>query len=420
MKRHDLLFCGTALAAGMALFGPSVLRAQDATSAAVGAPRSEDQRVVTEGVVPRTANSVARDAAEGRLAPAASAAIPGQVVGPAAAADPATRPNFPVVPNTRLQPAVISPDAAGVAATAPAGMDVAMLIEHAVGMAIEGSALLTVAQLSEPAADANNPSRQLLDQARGEIAASKALMTRAAADGSSIGAGSPARRFYTAANNYVATLGALGSQDAPPSPADRARISLLNHAVKSALDAGHIRQMGRVYAAGPAIQQLMGHATDMQTLGTQTILKIAGDNRPADNASPSVGLLASRARELLDAAEQLSAATPTAMAPPSRGGSVPLGNPGDPALPPGTTRPGANVGVLRDVRPEIIGGTQATGSPSVGTATGPEAATNVRGPGVQPNSNASRNGIGSGTNGGTGIDSDSRPTTNSTGNLPPR
>jgi len=87
------------------------------------------------------------------------------------------------------------------------------------------------------------------------------------------------------------------------------------------------------------------------------------------------------------------------MAPPA------LGAPG------GVPPVGPNPGRFQDTRPEIVGGTFATGSPTTGTATGPEAAQNGRSAQTVPNGGVVKP-----------IPSDkpgSNPT-GSTGGLPPR
>jgi len=265
-------------------------------------------------------------------------------------------------PAMRLEPAV-----RGRVAAYPPGMDVAMLVEHALGMAIEGSALKAIAEQ-----DANSePSRMLLDHANRQMAESKALLTRASEDGRAVPATSPTRQFYSAANQYITTLASLGAQD----PAGKSQVAMINHAVKEALDADHIRRMGRVASGSGAIEQLMNHAGNMKNEGTQSILKIAGNGTldPSLGATPI--LLAQRGRDLLNAAEQLNAylASPAVIGVPTAGAPV--------VVPP----VGPNPGRFQDPRPEIVGGTFATGSPTAGTATGPEAVQNGRAAQAVPN-----------------------------------
>jgi hypothetical protein len=263
-------------------------------------------------------------------------------------------------------------------AASPVGLDVAMLIEHALGMAIESSALQAIAE--QGSAGANDPSKMLLDHARKQMAESKTLMTQAAADGRTIEATSPTRRFYAAANGYLATLGALSTLPTPASPADKAQVAMINHSVKEVLEAGHIRQFGRAYSSSSATEQLLNHAQQMRDGGMQTVLRLAGNAAPSASAPASPTLLAQKGRELIEAAEQLAAlhANLTRTA----GPVGPNANPG--ALLSDEPNPAR----LKDPRPEIIGGTQATGSQTAGTATGPAAATNVRNPAPIPNLDA--------------------------------
>jgi len=262
-------------------------------------------------------------------------------------------------PAMRLEPAIRGVVPGRVAAY-PAGMDVAMMVEHALSMAIEGSALKAIADQDVT----SDPARALLDHANQEMADSKALLTRAATDGREVPANSPIRRFYASANNYITTLASLGTAN----PADKSQIAMINHAVKEVLDADHIRQMGRMAAASPAIDQLLNHAGHMRNQGSQTLLRLAGTGTVDPNLAPTPTLLAQRGRDLLDAAEQLNTylLNPAVMVAPVPGAAV------------GVPPVGPNPGRFQDTRPEIIGGTFATGSPTAGTATGPEALQNGR------------------------------------------
>jgi len=267
-------------------------------------------------------------------------------------------------PAMRLAPAVTVP-----VGRYPAGMDVAMLVEHALGMAIEGSALKAIAE-QDPNSDAG---RALLDHANQQLAESKALLTQAAADGANVPATSPTRRFYSAANQYITTLASLGPQD----PAGKAQVAMINHSVKEALDADHIRHMGQGAPGSAALVQLLNHANNMKATGSQAVLRLAGNGTIDPALAPTPILLAQRGRDLLDAAEQLNAylASPAAVVVPG-------------AVVPGAVVPGAvgpNPGRFQDTRPEIVGGTFATGSPTSGTATGPEAAQNGRAAQAVPN-----------------------------------
>jgi len=297
-RRNQVSLSATALLGVLALSTPATVRAQ-AGVGGIGQPRSQNERVVTQTPTPPPSNSDALRAAEGRLAPVPGVQAPGGAVDPNRVGGPAgPAREGQGDPATRLEPAVRVPGVAHAAAH-PVGMDVAMLVEHALGMAIEGSALKSIAEQ-----DANaESSRALLEHANRQIAESKALLTRAAADGSAVPATSPIRRFYTAANQYITTLASLGAQD----PAGKSQVALVNHSVKEALDAEHIRQMGGIAPGSPALVQLMNHARDMKNEGSQSILRLAGTATldPGLGATPT--LLAQRGRDLLDAAEQLNA-----------------------------------------------------------------------------------------------------------------
>ena len=345
MKRTRSVQLAAALAGVVTLASAADSLAQD-TSLPVGRPRSADERVVTGSPTPPPVNSDYRKAAEGQLpiAPPPGVLVP-RAIRPGEAADPATR----------LQPAVVAP---GAPLSAPAGLDVAMLVEHAVGMAIEGSALQAIAE--QGGAESGDPSKTLLDHARKQMAESKALLTQAGADGRNVEAGSPTRRFYAAANNYLATLGALSTPAAPASPSEKSQVALINHSVKEVLDSGHIRQFGRAYSSSAATEQLMNHARDMHDGGMQAVLRLAGNGTTDPSAPATPTLLAQRGRELLDAAEQLAALVPR-MASPTRLNVTPANVLSDEP----------NPGRLTDPNADIIGGTQATGSQTVGTVTGP-------------------------------------------------
>lgn len=352
-RRNPASFAATAILGALAISTPSLIQAQEA---GLGQPRSKDERVVTQTPTPPPVNSDALKAAEGRLGPVAPGVpVPGGAVDPRTGApvgraadgqgDPATKPLPGVrgaMPGTAL------------AVHHPAGMDVAMLVEHALGMAIEGSALKAIAEQDA----ASEPSRMLMDHATHQLAESKAMLTKAATDGREVPATSPTRRFYASANNYMTTLASLGTL----APADKAQVALINHSVKEALEADHIQQMGRMATGGPATEQLLKHAAAMKAEGSMTLGKLAGSGTIDLSLPPSPMLLAQRGRELLDAAEQLNTylASPAAMAP----GGVP-------AIGPNPAR-------FQDTRPEIIGGTFATGSAAAGTSTPAQAAQTSR------------------------------------------
>jgi len=204
---------------------------------------------------------------------------------------------------------------------------------------------------------ANGPgaetARMLLGQADREMADSQALLGRAG--GTPDAAGNvPTQRLNMAARGYVTTLAALGGA----SPADKAQVAMINHAVKEVLDADHIRQMGMFAGGSGAIEPLMAHAQNMRNEGTQTLLRLAG-NGPIDPNAPSVATLARRGREVIDAAGELGAVMAAQV------GAAPGATPGS-TLPP----VGPNPGRFQDNRPEIIGGTYGTSNPTTGTYNG--------------------------------------------------
>ncbi len=389
-KRQNLArLAASAIVGGLALAATPAVHAQTEASG-TGKPRSSNERNVTEQVTPPPVNSDYRKAAEGQLPATGTGTTPKAATGtpsPRGAVDPATTlppgsGRVPAMdPAARLQPGMSLTSGRAGALAVPAGLDVAMLIEHAVGMAIEGSALRSIGEQAGP--DGGDPAKMLLDHARKEMAESKELLTAAAADGRGVEAASPTRRFHAAANNYMTTLGQLGSK---PSPTDRAQVALINHAVKEVLDSGHIRQFGRTYAGSVATERLLGHAAMMNDEGMQTIA------RAASAGSPEATRLAQQARDLVDAAQQLSAL------------SVPTAGPA--TNPAGGLPTGPNPGRLQDTRPEIIGGTQATGSPTTGTATPAAAA-------------AARN-VPSSAGGASGTGTTNTPPTNSNAGSRPR
>ncbi len=402
MKRPTLLTASLAIGGLFALASVPTSMAQEANGP-VGKPRSTNNRVDTESSTPPPVNSDYRKAAEGTLptapgtnvvaptAPGAGNGLSGGKPGTGAggAVDPAT----PAIPGRvadgqgdpagGLQPGARNLDIerTGVnrrGMAAPAGMDVAMLIEHAVGMSIEASALQAIGEQAPDEA-----SKALFDHSKQEMADAKAMLTRAASDGGAIPANSPTRKFYGAANNYMTTLGQLCNPSTAPTNMDKAQTAMVNHAVKHVLDAEHIRQFGQAYSGTPATDQLLKHAAMMKVGGTEILDKVAGDSTPDAAAPATPVLLAQRGKELIAAAAEASmgfgpgrmngnaGASPTLSGPNANGAAFP---PADP-----------NPARLRDTRPEIIGGTTATGSPTAGTATGAEAAANVKSAKELPN-----------------------------------
>ncbi len=362
MRRYPFPFATKAFAGLLTLSAAAPALAQQASTSAGSAsrPRSTDERVNTESGTPPPVNSDYRRAAEGTLPLVPGGSITGAG---GAAIDPAARP----LGNNGL--ATVNASAA-----IPAGMDVAMLIEHAVSMGIDGSILAGLAMANKPDDAGNDAVKALMTHATDEMKQSKDLLTKAAATGSSVNANSPVRKFYGAANNYMTTLALLSTPGSSESPNDKAQIAMINHTVKGIMDAGHILQLGGNPVGSPSMDPLLAHARLMKDEGTKTLEQMAGTS-PVDPASPpSPTLLAQRGRELADAAGGL--------APMGRmyGGMGAIGNGAN-----GFNGTLPNPGRLQDNRPEIVGGTYGTGSPGVGTANGPEAAKNVKNSTEGPN-----------------------------------
>jgi hypothetical protein len=301
------------------------------------------------------------------------------------------------------------------------GLDVAMLVEHALAMAIEATALQAVAEQGGSPDNAGGPPKELLDHARRELQESRDLLTQASADGRSVAAGSPTRRFYDAANAYVTSLSTLSGRSQSASPADKAQMALVNHSIKEVLDANHLAMMGRMVGGGPATQQLLQHAQHMKNDGTQNINRIAGNAAPAPPDQPNPMLLAQQGRSLIEAADQLAAAMPaTGMMGPARTGDLPTGAL-VPQVPGGLPTNGENPnspGRFQDPRPEIIGGTYSTGSREAGTvnAAGVREALREAVPNTNPDPNPTNPNPATTVTPGGAVN----PPTNSRGGLRPR
>ena len=405
-RRRNAQFAASALAGVATLLAAAPALAQQASTAAGSSsrPRSTDERVNTENATPPPVNSDYRRAAEGNLPVVPGVAVPVvPVVG--GAIDPAARPLVGVGVGA------INPVAGPVL---PPGLDAALLIEHAVAMGIEGSTLASVAAGNQPDAAGNDAVKALQAHANDETRESKELMSRAAAAGNTLDVNSPVRRYYSAANNYMATLDTLTAPGGAVSPNDKAQIAAINHAVKAVMDAGHILQFtGPGMAPAPATDALAAHARMMKEEGTKVLNQIAG-TAPLDPSMPlSPIMLAARGRDLIGAGDAL-----VPMMGPAYGRTAGVGLNGVPVngqLP--------VPGRLQDTRPEIIGGTYGTGSQTAGTATGAEAARNVKdsteGPGGVLNVPVPSGAPGSGTS-GYGVGNNNTPPTNSSAGSRPR
>ncbi len=348
----------TAIAGVIALSAPAQVWAQKAsTSAGSGSrPRSTDERVNTETATPPPVNSDYRKAAEGTLPVVPGSGLP--TTGPAS--DPAGR---PILGNRGL--ATVNPGA-----VLPAGLDVAMMIGHSVEMTIDASLLSSLAEANKPGDQGNDAVKLLMDHAQDELRQSKEMLAKAASAGSGIDANSPIRKFYAAANNYTTTLASLSSPGSASSPNDKAQLAMINHSVKGVMDANRISMLGGGSTPTGTLDQLLNHARMMKDEGTKTLDQMAGSSPTDPSAPPSPIILAQRGKELLDAVNQLA---PMMM-------GYQSGMPGGAAnggLNGTINGQGPNPGRLQDTRPEIIGGTYGTGSPTTGTATGGEAAKNV-------------------------------------------
>lgn len=402
-RRHRFQFAAPALAGALTILVGSSATAQQASTSAGSAsrPRSTDERVNTELATPPPVNSDYRRAAEGTLP-----AVPGgaTVPGVGGAIDPAARPLAGVNALATTNPAGPS--------LAP-GADAAMLIEHAVAMAIDGATLACIAEANKPDESGNDAVKALMAHAMDEARTSKDLMTRAAAAGNGLDANSPVRRFYGAANNYVATLNSLTAPGGAASPNDKAQIAAINHAITAIMDSNRIMHLGSTPGApAPALDALVGHARMMKDEGSKSLDQIAG-TAPLDPSAPMTPIvLAARGRDLVAAAAALGPIVrPTYGA--MGGNAMMNGQNGGLPVP----------GRLQDTRPEIIGGTYGTGSPTAGTATGAEAARDVK------NSSEGPNGVlnvptpsgapGSGPS-GYGVGNNNTPPTQSTAGPRPR
>ncbi len=408
MRRKSIQFAASAFAGVVALSAAGPAWAQQASTAAGNSsrPRSTDERVNTELATPPPVNSDYRRAAEGTLP-----TIPGGTgAAGSGAIDPAARPLSGVnaLPTTG--------SAAGRGAGMPAGMDVVLLIEHAVGMGIDSSMLAALAEANQPDAEGNDAAKALLAHAQDEMKTSKDLLTKAAAAGSKVDANSPIRKFYGAANGYMSTLGTLCTPGTLTSPNDKAQVVAINHAVKGLMDATHIQQFAG--SAPGALGALGQHAQVMKDEGTKTLDSMAGTTPVDPAAPPTPALLAQRGRDLVDSINGLGTLGPI--------GRTAYGNVnsnGNGAMNGMINGQGPNPGRLQDTRPEIIGGTYGTGSPTAGTATGAEAARDVKNSKEGPNGELivppADGAPGSGTS-GYGVGNNNTPPTQSTAGSRPR
>lgn len=204
-----------------------------------------------------------------------------------------------------------------------------MLVHHALDMALEGSAL----QLTARALAANDAARA--DRKRSEVSERLRDLQRDArqnfegtnkmlADAYSIVRDEQqrafTRRYYDAAARYTKTLYALigeplakaeefgAGQDKEKGMAltadDLATITLINHSVKEAIDACHLRRMTAHSAESTATERLREHAKHMASRSQRCVEKLAGQGGAAEaQGTPSVALLARQGRDLVQMLE---------------------------------------------------------------------------------------------------------------------
>jgi hypothetical protein len=220
-----------------------------------------------------------------------------------------------------------------------------MLTEHAVAMAIEGSSLLAIAGPAPEGSTEMDAMRNLRNRGKKLIGESQTLLGQAAADGPALATNPAISRFHSAASLYITTLAGWK----PESPGETAQVALINQAVKGVLDADHIRQMAPGASPSPAIEQLKSHAASMKTQGSEMVRRMALEGKSDLNVSANVTALATRGRELLDAADEVSRTSARTA------GYMPGAN---------------NPGRFQDNRPVISGGTFGTADPRLGIYSG--------------------------------------------------
>ena len=408
MMRRDLVPLATLAMTGLVAFAtPTTVFGQAETAAgSASRARTANERVNTEASTPPPVNSDYRRAAEGTLPQ-----VPGAVgtVGGAAAIDPAARPlgavNNPIAP-------------ASLGAALPPGMDAAMMIEHALAMGLDGSNLASLAAANSPDEAGNDAVKSLMTRADDEMRTSKELLGKAAQAGSNLDPNSPIRRFYHTASDYMKTLESLSTPGTLASPNDKAQLAAINNAVLGGLESNQINQFGGMGASSPAMEALMSHARLMKDQAGKTLDRIGG-TAPLDPSAPvSPIILAQKGRELLGAADAVAP-----LAAQMYGGNAAMGFPGGGLRPSMNVGPGPFPGRLQDNRPEIVGGTYGTGAPTAGTATGVEAARNVKnsteGPGGVLNVPTPTGGPGAGPS-GYGVGNNNTPPTTSTAGSRPK
>jgi hypothetical protein len=236
--------------------------------------------------------------------------------------------------------------------------DKAILIEHAVDMAIEGSSMFAIAGPAPQEGADLDAVKHLRNKARKMMAESQTLLGQAAADGPGLALNPAVSRFFSAANLYVTTLAGMELGG----PSEVAQVAMINQAVKDVLDADHIQQMSRMNTGSVALLQLKNHAAQMKTQGTELIRRMTPEGTSDATLPLNVSTLATRGKQLLETADELARqAVITSAA----------------RLQPGQTNPGR----FQFNRAEIIGGTYGVGSVRLGVYQGldhPLGATNPK------------------------------------------
>ncbi|MDR3637016.1 MAG: hypothetical protein P4L84_24645 [Isosphaeraceae bacterium] len=204
-----------------------------------------------------------------------------------------------------------------------------MLVHHALDMAIEGSTLqLTSRELvandaagaDRKGSDVSERVRDLQRDARQNFEGTNKMLADAYAIVRDDQANAMSRRYYDAAARYTKTLyGVIGEPLAKSedfgagtdkdkgkalTAADVATVILVNHAVKEAIDAYHLRKMTAHAADGTATERLREHAKQMAAHSQRCIDKLSGSAGAKDRDDvPSVARLARQARDLVQMVE---------------------------------------------------------------------------------------------------------------------
>jgi hypothetical protein len=205
----------------------------------------------------------------------------------------------------------------------------AVLVHHALDMAVAGSALQLTArglasndaaradrtgsELAERVGDLQADARRNFEGTNTMLAAAHALIQAGQGQGQSPAAA--ARRYYDVAARYTRTLYTVigeplaGSADFGAgtdegkgkalTATDIATVTLINQAVKEAIDASHLRTMTAHGGEGTANDRLREHSSAMSAHCRRCVEKLAGQGDAGSDDTPTVGLLARQARGLL-------------------------------------------------------------------------------------------------------------------------